>query len=237
MSSATWLGTASSLGKENPEATFTFRNVPQIQMARKCNFSTLEMVIVAERGIKAKAINETFVLVVAHCILNRSTRWWQNGQPLERNQGPVSQILQFLSGNKIGVVQLPCPEFTFLGNPRSPATKDDYESLSGFREHCKRLANDSAIHIKRLTEMGRNPKIVVLAVAGVERSPSCGVECTPRKTNGKVKYVEERGIFFELLEKEMEDLNFTVPILGLNTHQPENLCCRLTELLGKTPKR
>jgi predicted secreted protein len=195
------------------------------------------MMIVTERGIKAKAINETLVLVVAHCILNRSTRWWQNGQPFEMNQGPVSQILQFLSDNKIGVIQLPCPEFTFLGNPRSPATKDDYESLSGFREHCSKLAKDSATHLKKLTEMGRNPKIVALAVAGVERSPSCGVECTPRKMIGKTKYVEEKGIFFEALEKEMEDLDLAVPMLGLDMHQPERLCCRLTEFLGKTLDR
>jgi predicted secreted protein len=195
------------------------------------------MMIVPKRNIKAKVINETLVLVVAHCILNRSTRWWQNGQPPERNQGPVNQILQFLSDNKIGAIQLPCPEFSFLGNPRPPATKDDYESLSGFREHCERLAKNSAMNLKTLIEMGRNPKTVTLSVVGVERSPSCGVECTPRKMNGKTKYVEEKGIFFEALEKEMKELDLTVPMLGLDMHQPENLCCRLTELLGNTPKR
>jgi predicted secreted protein len=191
------------------------------------------MMIMQEKDINAYGTNETIVLIVAHCILNQSTRWWQKGQPVERNQGPVNQILQFMSDNKIGAVQLPCPEFTFLGNPRSPATKDDYESLSGFKEHCRRLAMDSSRNLKSLIEMGRDPKIAVLAIIGVERSPSCGVKYTPRKVDGKTKYVEEKGIFFEALDKEMKNLGFKVPIIGLDMHQPEDLCRKLSELMRK----
>jgi len=184
-----------------------------------------------EKTPEASGPNEAMVLVVAHCVLNRSTRWWQKGQPIERNQGPADQTLQFLSENKVGVVQLPCPEFTFLGNPRSPATKDDYESLPGFKEHCERLALDSAKQLKTLVEMGRNPRITVLAVVGVERSPSCGIESSPRRVKGTVIYVKEKGLFFESLEKEINDLGLRIPMLEMNLHQPDELCRKLTELL------
>jgi predicted secreted protein len=195
------------------------------------------MMVMPEKETKAYGTNKTIVLVMAHCVLNRSTRCWQKGRPLEKNRGPVNQVLQFMSDNKIGAVQLPCPEFLLLGNPRSPATKDDYESLSGFKEHCGRLAADSARDLKTLIEMGRNPRIAVLAVIGVERSPSCGVGCSPRRINGEIKHVEEKGIFFEALDKEMKDLGFALLMIGLDMHQPEDLCRRLTELLGETTSK
>jgi len=195
------------------------------------------MMIMQEKDINAYRINEAIVLVVAHCVLNQSTRWWQKGQPLKRNQGPVNQVLQFLSENNVGAVQLLCPEFTFLGNPRSPATKDDYENLLGFKEHCQRLAADSARQLKKMIKMGRNPRIGVLAVLGVERSPSCGVKCTPRRIDGETKYVEEKGIFFEALDKEMKDFGFTVPMMGLDTHQPEEICHKLAELMKKAASK
>jgi len=189
------------------------------------------MMIMPQKVSEASGPNEAMVLVVAHCILNRSTRWWQKGQPIERNKGPVDKVLQFLTENKIGVIQLPCPEFAFLGNPRSPATKDDYESLPGFKEHCKRLAVDSAKQLQALVEMGRNPRVTVLAIVGLERSPSCGIESSPRKVRGTVVYVKEKGLFFDALEKEIENLGLEVQMLGLDRHQPDELCRKLTELL------
>ena len=75
------------------------------------------------------------------------------------------------------------------------------------------------------------------SVSIVERSPSCGVECTPRKINGKTKYVEEKGISFEALDKEMKDFGFTVPMIGLDTHQPEELCRKLIELMRKATSK
>ncbi|MEM2146809.1 MAG: hypothetical protein QW279_15705, partial [Candidatus Jordarchaeaceae archaeon] len=170
---------------------------------------------------------EVMFLAVAHCILNRSTRWWQKGKLIENNKGSVTQILQFLSNNKIGVFQLPCPEFTFLGNPRPSMTKDDYESLSGFKEHCKKLALESAMNIKILIEMGSKPKITVFAIIGVGRSPSCAITSSPRKINGKIEYVKEKGLFFEFLEKETKMLGINVPFIELDMQNPKETCQEL----------
>jgi predicted secreted protein len=183
---------------------------------------------------KSEETEEAKVLVLSHCILNRATRWWQNGRPIERNQGPIGQVLEFLSSRNIGAVQLPCPEFVFLGNPRSPATKDEYENLPGFRAHCESLAKDLAQHLRTLVTMARRPRIKLIALSGVERSPTCGVKCTPRTVNGKTEYVEEKGLFIEFLEREIRNHGLEIPIIGLDMNNPRDFCRRLSDLLDKT---
>ena len=183
----------------------------------------------AKRG---EDTGEVKVLVLSHCIFNRATRWWQNGKPIGRNEGPVGRVLELLSARKIGAVQLPCPEFSFFGNPRPPATKGEYESLPGFRRHCGNLARESAKNLKTLIAKGTGPKIRVLAVVGIERSPSCGVECVPRTVDGETRYVGEKGFFLELLERELERVEITVPFVGVDLHEPDNFCKKLDELLG-----
>jgi len=178
---------------------------------------------------KDDEVEEAKILVLSHCILNRATRWWQNEKTSRKNQGPVSQVLAFLSTHKIGAVQLPCPEFTFCGNPRPPRTKDEYEDLPGFRLHCEKLAKNSAQYLKTLITMGVNQKIRVLAIVGVECSPTCGVKYTPRIIEDEAKYVEEKGLFLEILEKELMKLGLEIPFIGVNLHKPEEIIKRLND--------
>jgi predicted secreted protein len=173
------------------------------------------------------------IVAVAHCILNQSTRWRKKGQPNIIRQGPVVPVVQLLSEQHIGVYQLPCPEFTFLGNPRPPASKDYYERLPGFREHCRKLAKDAARDLNMLVTMSRDVRIDILAVVGVERSPCCGVACTPRTRNGREEYSQEKGLFFEMLSEEMRRFGLTVPMMGVDLHSPEQSCEKLNELIEK----
>ncbi|MEM2111007.1 MAG: hypothetical protein QXX08_03910 [Candidatus Bathyarchaeia archaeon] len=173
---------------------------------------------------------EEKIVVLAHCVLNQSTRWWQN-EKKPRAKGPVMEVLEALSKLNIGAVQLPCPEFTFCGNPRPPRTKDEYERLPGFRLHCEDLAKASAKNLKTLTDMGRKPKVHILAVVGVTHSPTCGVKCTPRMLDGKVEYIDEKGLFIEILEREMEKLGLRTAFIEFDFHTPENLCENLYKIM------
>jgi predicted secreted protein len=173
------------------------------------------------------------IVAVAHCILNQSTRWRKKDQPIIKSRGPVAPIVQFLSKQHIGVYQLPCPEFTFLGNPRPPASKDDYERLPGFKEHCRKLAKNSAYDLNALVTMSRQSTVEISAVIGVERSPCCGVTCTPRNKNGREEYSREKGLFFEVLTEEMRRFSLTAPMIDVDLHNPEQSCKKLNELIEK----
>lgn len=142
------------------------------------------------------------MLVVSHCLLNKSVRWWQDGKPTERNIGLASEIVQYALRHNVGLVQMPCPEFTFCGNPRPSRTKDEYERLEGFKEHCERLAKDVAERIRQLIIMSEKPRIHIIAIIGIKRSPSCAINSAIAIRNGALNQ-SEKGIFIELLEREL----------------------------------
>ena len=183
-------------------------------------------------GRRGNEAGQVTVMLLSHCILNRATRWWKNGRSIEMNSGPVGEVLGFLSARRIGAIQMPCPEFTFLGNPRPPATKDEYEALPGFHRHCESLARDVAQGLKASNTLSRKPKIKILGIVGVKRSPSCSVECTPRRIGDSTRYLKEKGLFLEILEKELARLDLRVPFVEVDLDRPERFCQSLDELLG-----
>jgi len=130
--------------------------------------------------------------------------------------------LAFLVREQNWSFQLLCPEYTFLGNPHPPATKDDYKNLQGFKEHCEQLAVNSAKNLRLLVEKGREPKTVLLAIVGIERSPCCGVNCTPRNIGGKTRCKEEKRLFLDALFEELKKLGYTVSVVGLDMYKPDD---------------
>lgn len=172
------------------------------------------------------------VLVVSHCLLNKSVRWWQEGKPPERNIGLSSEIVQYALRRNIGLIQMPCPEFTFCGNPRPSRTKDDYERLEGFKEHCEKLAKSFAEQIIKLITMSRIPQIHIIAVVGIKRSPSCAVNSAMAVRNGKLNQ-NEKGIFIEFLERELRPYyQHMPPFLEYDFDDPAGIIEKLEKLVG-----
>ena len=131
------------------------------------------------------------------------------------------QILSSLSHLRIGIIQLPCPEFTFCGNPRPPRTRDEYLRLPGFQQHCARLAEETADYLKKLVDNAREPPIKILGIVGVERSPTCGVKFTPVGEGSDKRYEEKKGIFIELLIKSLKEKGLEIPTIGIDLEKPE----------------
>ena len=176
------------------------------------------------------AANEAKVIALAHCLLNQATRWRQNNE-MPKASGPAKEVIETLFTQKIGVIQLPCPEFTFCGNPRPPRTKDEYENLPGFRQHCERLAEKSAGELKALATMGNAPRIRVLAIIGVEHSPTCSVNSAPRGVGCKAEYANEMGLFFEILGKEIEKSGLKIPFMEMGFRKSVDFGKQLDEFL------
>jgi len=176
-------------------------------------------------------IKELNVIVLAHCILNQSTRWWTHEKPL-RDKGVVWKVLETLAKFRIGILQMPCPEFTFCGNPRPPRTKKEYESIPGFKDHCEILAAAVAKDLREIVSLSREPKIRILAIVGVERSPTCGVRKTPisKKSNESFLYAPTKGLFLEILDRKLNDLGMNIRFIGLDLNKPENFVIAIKNL-------
>ncbi|MEM3545911.1 MAG: 2-thiouracil desulfurase family protein [Candidatus Bathyarchaeia archaeon] len=193
-----------------------------------------------EENPKARYFNgevySNYLVVVAHCVLNQATRWFWNNESGAWTEGFISDFLEKLKMMGVGLYQLPCPEFSLLGNPRRPMTRDEYEVLPGFVDHCRTLAKNTLRDLKAFKELSTKPKIVILAIIGIEGSPSCGVEFTSRKITNTSVRLTGRGIFMEILEELMSIEGMNIPFFGLDGRRLTESISNISHLLEKRIK-
>ena len=89
------------------------------------------------------------VAFISHCILNQNTVVY----PLARAKGAYMDIIAELMKNDIGIHQLPCPEYRYLGLKREPMSKAQYDT-EDFRNLNKLIANDTVNIIKEYIDSG-----------------------------------------------------------------------------------
>ena len=165
------------------------------------------------------------IVLGAHCIANPS--FITIFVPPSPNQvvKPPSmyiRLLEFLNEIKIGLYQLPCPEATYMGISYGYQPKDFFENRGDFIELCEKLCNDVCNNLERIITLSeRNGvSVEVKAVIGIDGSPSCACERTKRIVNGKKKYVEEMGVFMEILKEKLDEIGIRVPMIDV-TKKPK----------------
>lgn len=127
------------------------------------------------------------ITVVAHCLLN----------PLTRVKGLSPREYQ-PDGN---VIQLPCPEFVYLGPDRWAMTRNQYD-VPEYRRLCRMLIRSTVDTLELLD--------AEVEVIGIRGSPSCGVtETTEGYEGGRPEgqthhHVKGMGVFMEELAVELE---------------------------------
>lgn len=109
------------------------------------------------------------VAVLAHCHLNSNTKV----HGLAEYAGVRHGVLGPLVESGCGIVQLPCPEATFLGMARWGMTREQYDTAA-YRRHCESILEPVVDTLRSLAADG----CVIEAVVGVDGSPSCGVNRT-----------------------------------------------------------
>jgi len=147
---------------------------------------------------------------VAHCILNQNVRVAGGAH----YPAVIDEVVDALRTHRVGLVQMPCPEFTFAALNRPAGTREDYDTPR-FRRHCAKIAGSIADQVDQYAKNG----FQVLAVLGIERSPSCGVEQTttrPDGPNGEAEATSGQGIFIEELQREFDSRHLQVPFKGLD---------------------
>jgi len=135
--------------------------------------------------------------LVAHCILNQNSR----ALGLAERSSVITEIVEFLARNELGIIQMPCPELAYAGVSRLHQTREQYDNTA-FRMHCKKIAEELASQVQEYEKSRIRLKIVL----GVDGSPSCGVNET---LNMKVS-----GIFMEELHSALTKGKIAVPFYG-----------------------
>lgn len=134
------------------------------------------------------------IAYIAHCILNQNAviNGW------ERADGAFNHLMMQLLERDIAVIQLPCPEFSFLGEARPPMTKAEYNDLKDYRQHCHALAKPVVEQMKVYLSKG----YTLVGLIGIGSSPSCSIH-------------GERGVFAEVLISLMTEASITIPYIDI----------------------
>ena len=146
------------------------------------------------------------IALVAHCILNQNSRVFG----LAERSSAITEIVEFLIRNDMGIIQMPCPELTYAGILRKSQTKDQFDNAI-FRNHCRKIAEEI---VEQVQEYSKG-KIKARIIIGVDGSPSCGIT--------------DSGILIEELRSMLKKKRFTVPFYGIRYE-------RLSEDLAKLRK-
>jgi predicted secreted protein len=114
------------------------------------------------------------IVLICQCLVNPYCRVHLLGQnfPLSR------ELMDYLLGRRVGVIQYLCPETTAMGLMRNPQGRQQYDNIF-FRDHCKELLKTPLLMVR---EFMRN-RYRLCCFIGLENSPTCSVRWAQHKTN------------------------------------------------------
>jgi predicted secreted protein len=162
-------------------------------------------ILILVRGKDSRSRNLIFL---AHCLLNQNAKV----QGLAGYRGAFEPLIRKILRSGVGLIQLPCPEMACLG-PKRPLGTDTVEQYDTprYRSVCRRLARAAVREIRSYQKNGYK----VVAMLGVEGSPSCSVNRVPRLVSDRRRMVKGSGLFTGALRQEMRRQGAMVPLIGV----------------------
>ncbi|MCP4119005.1 MAG: hypothetical protein GY737_27120 [Desulfobacteraceae bacterium] len=161
------------------------------------------------------------IIVVCHCLLNANAKI----HPLANYAGVKEEVMLPCLKQGAGIVQLPCPETTYLGMNRWGMTVEQYDN-PGYVNHCRRILEPSLDEIQAFHSAGYE----IICVIGVDGSPSCGVNQTCTGFHGgeissmetlapqidALKLVNGQGVFIREFKALLEQRNISLTFHGVD---------------------
>lgn len=175
------------------------------------------------------------ILAVCHCILNPASKVVSfHEAESEQERALRESVVQTLLQKGVGLIQLPCPEFTLYGAQRWGHVKEQFDNPF-FRRHSRTLL---APYVDQLSEYAAHPeRFRLLGILGIDGSPSCGVTKTcsgdwggelycAGHTQRKLAPAQEAqgmGVFMEELTLLLQERGLPLPIFSLHTYSADLL--------------
>lgn len=171
------------------------------------------------------------LVVLAHCLLNQNAK-------LDRCahcSGAVTELVEVLLDNGIGMVQMDCPEMLHLGLDRQ-TDRSEFPSVAAEDTRIARRMNEPAAQaiVARIAEDVvrqiadyRDHGFSVIGILGINGSPSCGVETTWRDDGEPPGY----GELTRALAARLEKCGLQVPLRGVRSQATAHAVATIRELL------
>ena len=168
------------------------------------------------------------IIVVSHCILNSNAKVG----PLAEYPGVLRSVMDDFIKDGIGIVQLPCPESSYLGINRWGMCYEQYDQPK-FRRHCRNILKPSVDQLEAFTAAGYD----ILGVIGADGSPNCGVTKIPSGLTGgvirdtktveaqlkKFQYLDGTGVFMGIFKDMLSERNISIKFMAIDEKNPSTI--------------
>ena len=168
------------------------------------------------------------IIVVSHCLLNANAKV----SPLSSYPGVLRNVMDRFIEDGAGILQLPCPESSYLGVNRWGMGYEQYDHPS-FRRHCRNILKPSVDQIEAFVAAG----YIIIGIIGADGSPNCGVSKIPSGLSGCVirnmddiesqlkgfRYLEGPGVFFGVLKKMLREREISTDFMAVDENNPSSL--------------
>lgn len=168
------------------------------------------------------------IIVVSHCFLNANAKV----TPLAGYPGVLREVMDKFIEQGTGILQLPCPESSYLGLDRWGMCYEQYDHPN-FRQHCQQILVPSVDQMEAFLKAGYE----ILGIIGVDKSPNCGVTTIPSGLTGGVirqfddvetqlenfKYLEGTGVFFSILKEMLVKRGLSIRFMAVDENNPSSL--------------
>ena len=169
------------------------------------------------------------VVFLAHCLLN------QNAISDGTAAAPAAlrEVVDTFLDAGVGIVQMPCPEFSCLGLDRGDihgAERPVVEENTRIRAALSQTGPDRMLTalaeqvVTQILDYHRHG-FEIVGIVGANRSPSCGVDTTSQNN----QEVPGQGVFLTKLARRLEEEGLTVPMAGVKAS--DSSIQKLQELL------
>ena len=166
------------------------------------------------------------LLIVAHCILNKSSKVVMDEEELEAEYQVRERLLKLVLEKDVQLIQLPCPEFLLFGSKRWGHVRDQF-GFPFFRKACRDMLAPFLLQLQEYLE--NRDRFQILGIVSVEGSPSCGSRLTCRGRWGgdfggsdirsvldTLRMSDEPGVFMEELQALLMENNLEIPIITMD---------------------
>jgi len=153
------------------------------------------------------------VIFLVHCILNSNSICIGPKTP-SIWPAMINEVIELLMKNKIGIIQLPCPEQSVFGLVRNKASREEMDTPK-FRTYCRKLAKYTTDLIKEYIKNG----FKVVGFIGKRGSPTCSVS------------TRKKGILIEELIESMNKRGIDISLMDFERTKLEQCLNKLKNIL------
>ncbi|MFH1910138.1 MAG: hypothetical protein ABIJ72_03065 [bacterium] len=138
----------------------------------------------------------------------------------------IRPVVEILGKSDINIVQMPCPELFFDKLIRRPKQKSAYADAK-----CQSNYRQVADSVVKQVEMYLANGYKVIAIMGIEFSPSCAVNVITGPPPNRIR--SGTGFFMEALSHSLRAKGIAIPMIGIKTRSPAEAVEELTAILRR----